>query len=339
MTNPDAPLSSPRALSLPRAAMTIASLAVLALACGDSATEPAATGPIEIVTEVRDFRDETRATPPNGDFGGLPDRTVRTHLWYADSAPSDSPACREGRCGLVLLAHGFGGFATIGFDVVAHELAHAGYVVASVRFPLTNREAPGGYFTGIVDVVDQPGDLSFVVDRLLAASSRGSGEPLAGRIDAGRIGVLGHSLGGVTALAQSRFDCCTDDRVGAVVLVGANLPAGEALFATTPLPSGPPTLLLSGTEDTLAPPELAPDFYDALTPPRTMVILEGADHTDLILSLDGALGPTLETSTDLLVAYFDRYIGRGTRLVETLRRLDAQGHRVRHEDGGADPSL
>lgn len=333
MTSSRGTMSVRHARSIMNSVATIVSMALLAVSCGDSATEPSATGPLEIVTEVRDLRDESRPTPPNGDFGGLPDRTVRIHLWYADSPPGDNPACRNGACGLVLVAHGFGGFATVGFDVVAGVLARAGYVVASVRFPLTNREAPGGYFTGIVDVVDQPGDLSFVVDRLLAASAT-RGDPLAGRIDPERIGTLGHSLGGVTALAQSRFDCCTDDRVGAVVLVGANLPAGEALFATTPLPVGPPTLLLSGTEDTLAPPELAPEFYAALTAPRTMVVLEGADHTDLILSLDGAVSPTLETSTRLLVAYFNRYIGHRARLVETLRRLEAEGHQIQHEDAG-----
>lgn len=316
-----------------RAARTIVPLALLALSCGDGSTAAAPAGPIEVVTETRELIDDSRPTSANGDFAGLPHRIVETHLWYAESPPADNTACRDGACALVLVAHGFGGFPTIGFEVLGHELASAGYVVASVRFPLTNGEAPGGFGFGIGDVVNQPGDLSFVIDRLIAASSGGSGDALAGRIDSERIGTLGHSLGGVTALAQSRFDCCSDERVGAVALVAANLPAGNALFGSTPSPGGPPTLLLSGTEDTLAPPEIAPMFYDVLSAPRTMVILEGAGHRDVILSLGGVVTPALETSLELLVSFFDQYIGKGERLVATLQRLEEKGHVVRHENG------
>lgn len=94
----------------------------------------------------------------------------------------------------------------------------------------------------------------------------------------------------------------------------------------------------SATEP-VAPPELAPDSCDALPAPRRLVILHGTHHTDLIPSLDGAMGPTLETSTELLASSSRSIMGRGTRLLETFRRLEAEGHQVRHEDRRSDRGL
>ncbi len=50
------------------------------------------------------------------------------------------------------------------------------------------------------DLVNQPADMRFVISRMLAASSAGSG-PLAGLIDPTQIAVTGQSDGGDTALA------------------------------------------------------------------------------------------------------------------------------------------
>ena len=101
--------------------------------------------------------------------------------------------------------------------------ARAGYVVAAPVFPLENANAPGGPDES--DLVNQPADMRFVISRMLAASSAGSG-PLAGLLDPKQIAVAGQSDGGDTALAVAYNRYYRDPRVGAaVILSGAELPA------------------------------------------------------------------------------------------------------------------
>src|SRR5215203_1306470 len=82
--------------------------------------------------------------------------------------------------------------------------ADAGYVVAAPAFPHTNDENPPPYL--IEDVVNQPADISFGLDELLA---RGLG-------DGNRVGVGGYSLGAETALAVGLHPRYADPRVRAV---------------------------------------------------------------------------------------------------------------------------
>ena len=65
--------------------------------------------------------------------------------------------------------------------VAAPELARAGFVVAAPVFPLCSAGAPGGPEES--DVINQPGDMSFVISSLLAVSSGGRRRPLAGLVD------------------------------------------------------------------------------------------------------------------------------------------------------------
>ena len=102
--------------------------------------------------------------------------------------------------GLIVLSHGTGG-SELGHAQLAQALARSGYLVAALRHPGDNwqdtslRDGPEAvrYFT------QRPAQVSHVIDALLrdplwkdriAADSRGP-----------RIGVLGHSAGGYTALA------------------------------------------------------------------------------------------------------------------------------------------
>ncbi|MEW6269462.1 MAG: alpha/beta fold hydrolase [Thermodesulfobacteriota bacterium] len=310
----------------PLARLALALLAGSAWSCGDGGTTTdAPLAPEAIASEERVLVDPSRATAPNGSFPGAPERRIATRLWYAPDAPRMRPCDGDG-CALVVLAHGFGG-STMRFDAFARYLAGRGWVVAAPAFPLTNEDAPGGHQTAIGDVVSQPADVSFVIERLLAASADPA-DALHGRIDGERIGVVGHSLGGATVAALTRLPCCTDPRVDAVVGVAGLGSVVGALFGEEVSAAGPPTLCLTGDRDTVVPSALVREFYDGIEPPRVYLELRGANHVDLIENYGEPspnLAPTERASEAFLAAYL---AGDASDLAATLDELAAEGQTV-----------
>jgi pimeloyl-ACP methyl ester carboxylesterase len=171
---------------------------------------------------------------------------------------------------LIVFGHGFA-LTPRTYSRLLDAWSRAGYVVAAPVFPLTNANAPGGPEES--DLVNQPGDMSFVITRLLALSGRPTGA-LAGRIDPAHVAVAGHSDGGVTALAVAYDRRFRDSRVrAAIVLSGAAL-RGMAAFP----PRGPPLLAMQGTADTTNAPATTAAFFRRAHRPKFLVWLRGASH-------------------------------------------------------------
>ncbi len=127
-------------------------------------------------------------------------------LWYPASVPSERiavgpftmSATRDaplgaGEYGLVLISHGTGG-GRFNHRGTAVRLAEAGYIVAAPEHAGDNWR-DGGYSGTAANWGRRPRQLSAALDHVL-------GDPEFGpRIDAGRIGAIGHSAGGYSVLA------------------------------------------------------------------------------------------------------------------------------------------
>ena len=127
-------------------------------------------------------------------------------------------------------------------------------------------------------MANQPADLSFVADQVLAANSDPRSE-LAGRMAPERVGVGGLSLGGATTYQAGLNDATRDPRFdAAMVLDGVAFNDEET--GTFLEPSGVPALIAHCSEDPLAPLTVAADAYALLAPPKYFVTLHGQCHSE-----------------------------------------------------------
>lgn len=148
--------------------------------------------------------------------GGQTDRPVEMVVWYpstttatpqliadtpvfiGDLAVRDAPPA-AGTYPLVVLSHGFrGNWGNQSW--LASALAHKGYIVAAVNHPgtTTRDRSP----EASAQLWQRPIDLQRAIDAVMAQTDQ------FGRVAKGQVAVVGHSLGGWTALeiAGARFD-------------------------------------------------------------------------------------------------------------------------------------
>ncbi len=289
----------------------------LLLGCGDDGDELQKTA---VTRSERVWVDATRATPRNGTFPGAPQRTLRVLIW----TPPVSQATP-----LLVMAHGFGGLPEK-FDAFARAVAASGLVVAAPAFPLTNANAPGGHEAGLDDLTHQPADVSFVLSQLLQAAET-AGDSLNGRIVADAIAVFGHSLGGVTVIGLTRKSCCRDTRLRASILASTPL-ALAATFGSDPIAAGPPTLILHGTADATVDYSVAGQLYGLIQPPRFLVGLTGAGHSEPFEDQSEPAVPARAAAQRATIAFLNAaFRGGAADLDATLAQLAAQGNAVDEE--------
>lgn len=178
----------------------------------------------EVLTVDLDLKDPDRVTDANGDYPELPWRALPATVWY--------PA-QGGHYPLIVSSHGFSSMRH-GAAYLCRALAQLGYVVIAADYPLTNFFAKGG--PRVTDVINQPGDVSFLIDEMLAANTN-SQHPLWGKIDPERVGATGISLGGMTSTLVGFDPKRMDTRVKAVASVaGPSMMFGPSWFAHRHLP-------------------------------------------------------------------------------------------------------
>lgn len=226
--------------------------------------------------------DTTRPTVSRGNRISA-SRSLTTIVWYPDV---------PGRRPLVIFAHGYQ-VGPMPYLALLQSWAAHGYVVAAPEFPLTDA-AVAGRNLDESDIDNQPQDLRFVTDSLVAA-----GSPVAARIDAAEIAVAGHSDGAESAVAAS------------IATVPPGEPPFKALVAMSvqQLPGvsktdNPPMLVTQGDQDTINPPSYGYQVYTEGTSPKYLLVLRGGGHLPPIESGSAWL-PGIEAVTE---AFLDCYL-------------------------------
>lgn len=264
----------------------VVALATVATVVGTPQRARSDTRTYGVGTRTVTFIDRSRRTPPNpaAHQPGSSTRTLRTTLWYPTGG---------GRFPLVVFGHGNGSNATR-YASLLRTWAAAGYVVAAPDFPVSSKPSPG--VSSIIDVTNQPGDMSFVISRVLALDQAKGG--LGHVVDGKHIGAAGHSLGAVTVLGLVFRPCCRDRRVSAAIsLSGTPLLRGTTFGGITT-----PVLFVHGDADaTISYGSSAASFQRAVGPKYLLTIL-GGGHDSYLAVNDPADAAVVRATIDFLDA-------------------------------------
>lgn len=219
-------------------------------------------GPYSVGMAEYVFVDDSRPTDENRGIPGKPERSFPTWIWYPEGA--------EGELPLIVHSHGI---MSAGNELlnVAEHLASNGYVVAAASYPLSNGGTEGG--ANANDVVNQPADVSFLIDSVTALS--GDDKPFSGSIDRDRIGLSGYSLGGLTTVLATYHPRWRDPRISAAISIAGPINVFTPRFYTN---SNVPFLGIYGTADALIDYEtnglIVPDRIGS----SSLITIEGGSH-------------------------------------------------------------
>lgn len=288
--------------------------AVLAHAASPGGATAEASGPPAVGVRMLRFVDRSRVARP---LHGAPrPRVLETILRYPAQGASGALDASDasplsGEHPLIVFAHGFD-VTPATYSRLLQAWARAGFVVAAPVFPLERSGAPGG--PDEADLVNEPGDIGFVISQLLAQSGAPGG-PLAGLIDPAKIAVAGQSDGGEAALATAYSHRLRDSRVrAAVILSGAEMSGiGGYGFA----PGAPPLLAVQGTADTTNEPRYTYAYFRSARRPKYLLRLLGAQHLPPYTYAQPWLGIVERTS----VAFLDAYLQGSASAQAQLSKL------------------
>ena len=262
---------------------------------------------IELVDDSR-----PTAADPKRNLPERPNRKFEVTLLYpAEGAPKTHPTPvtdatpADGEFPLVVFSHGW----TLSGDWGPYVgrltyWAGAGYAVAAPTFPLTSRSGAGAG-----DYVNQPADVSFVIDELLARAGLPD-DLLHQHLDADHVGVAGHSLGAATTIGLTFNSCCRDTRIDAAVeIAGTEFP-----FPNGDYTGWPPTPLLAihGARDRIIPVTGSDELIDKAQPPTYYLRFPDGDHVNVLSAHPGAL------VDDAVTAFFDLYLNHDPSQLDGL---------------------
>lgn len=232
---------------------------------------------------------------------------------------------------LVIFSHGNGG-SSWGYRDLAKLIVGAGYVVALVEHT-GNCRSDNSKEKTLANLENRPRHISRVIDASFA-------DPIIGRhLAAGRIAVIGHSMGGYTALAiaggkpwaaphetPDQKPCPVkiepDNRIRSIVLLTPATPWFNVPDGLTN--ARVPVLMFSGEKDTVTPATHAETVINGL-PDRSKlkhVVIPNAGHFSVMSKVPASMAsPDFLPSTD--PEGFDRDAYRPTMFAEIRKFLAA----------------
>ena len=215
------------------------------------------------------------------------------------------------------------------YAALAEDLASHGYVVIGLDHPgqsaavdLGDWVAPYSGEPPRTDaeairrrsIAERTADIRFVLERLRADGAGFAG--LAGRLDVDRVGVLGHSNGGIAAVAV-----CDDPAVHACANIDGQAAGGP--FGTEPTAEAPVNPFLFLTKETELHPELAERFQAAGRSAVRVVVpagthegfTDGPAFSPRLLPVDGPADHVSTVARGFTRAFFDHVLRGAPRTV------------------------
>jgi fermentation-respiration switch protein FrsA (DUF1100 family) len=289
--------------------LAAATLAAVSVSCGSSAS-------YGVVVRDETYVDATRPTPANGSYTGSPSRAIVVKFFVP--AAHGSISRRGAPYPTILFSHGSSA-TPYTYERLLDAFVAAGFLVVAPVYPLSTTLAPGGFTP--VDVDQQPGDASFVLDQVLAAS-RDPKSWLHGLVNPNRIGAAGHSLGGMTTYGLVYNACCRDPRIKAAAVLSAAtvvLPGETRTFPANEFFTGvhTPLLAVHGDQDPIVPYADGRESWNAANAPKFLLTLHGGNH---IGDETGGSAPGQQAVTHSLIDFFRRYLNRSPDALGDLKR-------------------
>lgn len=225
------------------------------------------------------FVDASRATSEASNPAYSPTRSLPTDL-YIPTASEPLP--------LIMFSHGYHG-EPAKFSELFTAWARAGYIVAAPKFPLTSTR--GEPYDILTDYVNQPGDISFVLDELLKG-------PLKTKIDTKRIGAAGLSLGGATTIGLVYNPCCRETRFQSAAIFDAVRLPFDKPFEQNKIP----VLFAHIDTDIAAPYKVLREAYADSASPKWFVTFTTGIHPE---AYENTPSPHDATATATSIDFFD----------------------------------
>jgi dienelactone hydrolase len=196
---------------------------------------------------------------------------------YPTDAYRDIPASNKGPFPLVLFAHGFAAYPTEYQYLLAH-LASWGMVVAAPDF---NERGLLAALTGTTTTTDETAVMLATRDLMETQDVMESGL-LSGKVNTDDVATAGHSAGVSSAVGAA----AADPSIKTFVAMSGGRAPGSTTGTTTssgstipdlPIPSQP-GMVVTGGKDQVAAADRVRDFFDALNPPKRLVVVDDAGH-------------------------------------------------------------
>jgi predicted dienelactone hydrolase len=231
-----------------------------------------ANGPFDPGARVITFTKDSVAAP------GTP-RALETTIWYP-APPGSGPLDASARAVLdapvdpsggpypvVMFSHGSCGYSRQSLFLTPFLASHGFVVVAPPHPGNTVFEFPtcGTPAAQVASAQERPQDIVHVLDAMLALNGDG-GSPFFGALDPARIGMMGHSFGGLTTYLVSEID----------PRIQVAIPLAPATLGAPPL--AVPSLTVLGDLDSVVNNAAALAVQAAGVTPKLLAVIEHAGH-------------------------------------------------------------